>query len=399
MLIKTFSRQEFGVSDLLGVLPATLLDSFAERFQADKWVQKLKADVVFKLVLYSLLHTERLSLRVMETYYTSAGFQTFAEVAGRTAHNSIRDRLRTIPEEYFAALFEHFYERVSQIYGASELESKYHIRRYDSTMVATFSHLLAGMRVGDTTKQKVQAKFSFEYKDDFLLRASFFHLQKHLSEETALREVISQNKVSDNELIVFDMGIKSRKFFEDCTAQNKRFITRAKTDLRYVVIQENPIAAQPADGLAIEMDAQVQLYSNARTIHPGTFRLLRTRDEQGNPWLFITNITPQELSSEQIPQYYKKRWDIEVLFRFLKQELNLKHFLSHDQNAIAVILYCTLITAMMVLIFKDLNKIKSYKTAKILFVNELICDIIYNAMQSDEGIALVKKVTKPPDKH
>ena len=92
-------------------------------------------------------------------------------------------------------------------------------------------------------------------------------------------------------------------------------------------------------------------------------------------------------------------WDIEVLFRFLKQELNLKHFLSHDQNAIAVILYCTLITAMMVLIFKDLNKIKSYKTAKILFVNELICDIIYNAMQSDEGIALVKKVTKPPDKH
>ena len=78
------------------------------------------------------------------------------------------------------------------------------------------------------------------------------------------------------------------------------------------------------------------------------------------PIHLITNITT--LSAEEIAQMYRRRWDIEVFFRFLKQELNFSHFLSLNENGIQVVLYMTLITAMLVMIYKRENQI-GYKTA------------------------------------
>ncbi|WP_407932458.1 transposase, partial [Elizabethkingia anophelis] len=62
-----------------------------------------------------------------------------------------------------------------------------------------------------------------------------------------------------------------------------------------------------------------------------------------------------ELSAKDIADYYKKRWDIEVFFRFLKQELNLSHLVSLDKNGIEVMIYMTMICSMLLLIYKKAN--------------------------------------------
>jgi IS4 transposase len=60
---------------------------------------------------------------------------------------------------------------------------------------------------------------------------------------------------------------------------------------------------------------------------------------------------------------YRRRWDIEVFFRFLKQEVNFSHFISLNENGIRVILYMTLIAAMLIMIYKKENE-TGFKTAK-----------------------------------
>jgi IS4 transposase len=60
---------------------------------------------------------------------------------------------------------------------------------------------------------------------------------------------------------------------------------------------------------------------------------------------------------------YRRRWDIEVFFRFLKQEVNFNSFISLNNNGLQVILYMTLITAMLIMIYKEENKL-GFKTAK-----------------------------------
>lgn len=80
-------------------------------------------------------------------------------------------------------------------------------------------------------------------------------------------------------------------------------------------------------------------------------------EKQNKEFWFLTN--EFNLSPKEIADYYRKRWDIEVLFRFLKQELNLSHLISLNKNGIEVMAYMTMI----LLIYKRANNL-GYKTAK-----------------------------------
>ena len=91
------------------------------------------------------------------------------------------------------------------------------------------------------------------------------------------------------------------------------------------------------------------------------FRVIRFRVE-GKEEDIVLIIDILQLSADAIAMMYRRRWDIEVFFRFLKQELNFSHFLSLNDNGIQVVLYMTLITAMLVMIYKKENEI-GYKTA------------------------------------
>ena len=100
------------------------------------------------------------------------------------------------------------------------------------------------------------------------------------------------------------------------------------------------------------------------------FRLIVaiTKTEQPKEFWFITN--DFDLSAKEVAQAYRRRWGIEVFFRFIKQELNVSHLVSLNKNGIEVMLYMTLIVAMLILIYKKANKI-GYKTAKRRFKMEL----------------------------
>ena len=100
------------------------------------------------------------------------------------------------------------------------------------------------------------------------------------------------------------------------------------------------------------------------------FRLVivQSKVEQDKQFYLLTN--DFEISAKEIAQAYRRRWDIEVFFRFLKQEMNVSHLVSLNKNGIQVMLYMTLIVAMLILIYKKANKI-GYKTAKRRFSMEI----------------------------
>jgi IS4 transposase len=83
-----------------------------------------------------------------------------------------------------------------------------------------------------------------------------------------------------------------------------------------------------------------------------------------------------DVAAITITELYRKRWQIEVFFKFLKQHLGLEHLLSYEQKAIEVMLYVRLIAAMLILIYKQKNQLSSYKIAKEKFVAELEMQLI-----------------------
>jgi IS4 transposase len=98
---------------------------------------------------------------------------------------------------------------------------------------------------------------------------------------------------------------------------------------------------------------------------------------------FITNI--EELDAVTITEYYRKRWDIEVFFKFIKQELNFSKFICRTENGIKVVLYSTLIAAILLLVYKKGNNLKGFKQAKQKFSQELEYEIMKQIIELSGG--------------
>lgn len=374
------------VPKLLELIPSSLLARLAAEVSVDKWIKKLPAEAVFKLVLFSLLDSERISLRVMEATTRDPFFRRIypALSANEVTWVGIRQRLMQLNPSYCRALYETVYAQAQTLYGEADL-GKYHIKRYDSTMIATFAHLLEGIRVGNSKQGKRQVKLTTTLLDGFLLKMRIHTDQAYLGDDVALKEAILQDTHGADEIVVFDRGLKGRHTFAQFDEAGIRFVSRLNANARYKELQRHEVAEEsPAqEDIELLQDSVVYLYGEGRTLVQHKLRRIQYRIE-GHNYVFVTNIWDQPASV--IARVYRARWDIEVLFRFMKQEMNLTHFVCNDRNAIEVMLYFTLIAAMLVLIYKKHNGIRSYKMAKIQFFKELVYSVVLEIIESPEGI-------------
>lgn len=120
-----------------------------------------------------------------------------------------------------------------------------------------------------------------------------------------------------------------------------RFVTRQKKNARYRAIRWRPLEKQQADGFAVIDDAEVKLISKSSAKLAIAMRRIRIRRDDGTKLTLITN--DMERSAIEIAALYKMRWQIELLFRWIKQHLKIKKFLGRSQNAICLQLIAAMI--------------------------------------------------------
>lgn len=361
------------VKELLNLIPEECLTAFAIETNVDHQVKKLNGQVMFQLFLFSILNSERVSLRVMEEILRTSSFRTLSRTKETEAkYNSISDRLAMINSEYFEKIFHFVYDKFSKY-----LNEEKEIDRYDSTMVAISSKLLDwGMHVGQKKKNKerpeqLQIKFTVGMHGSLPSHLDVFFEQSDLAEDVAMKKAVLNDKKNRGNTIVFDRGLFKRKTFEDFTNNDIWFVTRANTNADYDLISKNKIGKKPATAsLTVFEDLNVTFPKTKKYGNQKIFRLVKARlDNSKEEIFFISNIN--EMSAYEIAATYKRRWDIEPLFKFLKQDLNIGHLVSRNLNGIKVMMYMSLIASILLITYRKLNKISGNKIAKLRFNFEL----------------------------
>lgn len=367
------------VAEILSKIPKKLTDKLAEETGVDHSVQRLRGRVFLDLLLFGLINSERLSTHVMEEFYNSKLFEYFSDKDKdhQTRHSSIASRLKVISPDYFQAILEWAFDHFFDKFGGTKQEKN--LKRFDSTMIKISSALVDwGMRVGRPPKdrpQQVQLKVTLGLKGAFPKEVNIYTNQKDLSEENTLYDIIINNSHKPDEIISFDLGLKSRKSLQEFDNEHIKFVTKGAKNLRYDLIRPHSKHLNENDQTRILQDSIVHLYTDGTDPLEHKFRLIEIEDiESGNTVYFITNIW--ELSALTIADIYRRRWDIEVFFRFIKQELNIKHLLSHSINGIKVQIYVTLLLAILLTVYTVSNNLKGYKIPKIRFKDELTFHIV-----------------------
>jgi len=367
-----FKEDGIGVSDLLKLIPQDLLLHLAEDTNVDYQVKKLYGRDVFNLLLYGLLDGERVGLRTLQDFYNSRHFKAMFQLPGTKSvkFNSISARLAKMNVTFFEKAYQSIYEQCRLLYDQNTLSSKYKITRVDSTMVCeAASKLEQGINVGCKKDGKKQIKYTVSLTDMFPSSVEVFMQQSYINENHTIPKVISKiiDKTQDN-VFVFDRGVNSRDVFCELDKNDFSFVTRLNVNSRHVYLEDVSLPDNRIFGnLIIIKDQRVNLYKTGMRVVDYPFRLVQTQNNKGTAFWFLTNRF--DLSCEEIINIYQHRWDIEVFFRFIKQELNFRHFISVNENGIKILLYMTLILSMLILIYKKINEF-GYKTAKRRFAME-----------------------------
>jgi IS4 transposase len=166
----------------------------------------------------------------------------------------------------------------------------------------------------------------------------------------------TQIALEEGRIYVFDKGYNSFDWWHKIASCSAYFVTRIKKNTAYRVVEERDIK-----GLAnVTRDCTIILsnkHPRGGKKNPLTDRELRLVEvydsEHDKTYQFITNLFV--VSAGEIGDYYKSRWGIELLFKWLKQNLKVTKFLGESENAIKVQIYIALIAYVLLCKFKQLS--------------------------------------------
>ena len=374
-------ENKIAVKEILGFISDEKLDFFAQETMVDWNVKKLHGKELFKLCVFGVLNENRASSRVFENFYENSFFRNYAQIKeGKTvSHSSIADRIGNIEVKYFELLYNH---TVDVFQDKLNKKDKVKLSLYDSTITSLSASLLHfGMKNGMKNKKGEQGRNSIKFTIGFNglpFNVKFHQDQKMISEDLALGNILEEHISDKKDIAVFDRGMKERKTMVEMSENQKYFVTRIYKASKYVVEKNSSETLLNIENETIKLvkHSKVHLFSNKKKTKQ-VFRLVEAiLKSDGEKILFLSNLPEDEFTPEQIADIYKSRWDIERFFRFIKQNLNFKHYFSRQWNGIKVMIYIILIASILLLAYIKLNELKGYKIPKMSFCNQLQNEII-----------------------
>jgi IS4 transposase len=182
---------------------------------------------------------------------------------------------------------------------------------------------------------------------------------------------------------VFDKGYCHFGWWKKINDSKAFFVTRVKANTRLRATARRYVRKVYGDGFTILEDAEVALASKGDSRLPIPLRRIKVKRDEGGTITLITNDLNR--AAVEIAQLYKGRWQIELLFRWIKQHLDIRNFFGATENAIRLQVIAAMIAYLLLRIAVRAHCIK----ISVLRFAELVCQRIFMRLP-------IHAIDKPP---
>ncbi len=258
--------------------------------------------------------------------------------------STLADANKRRSSEVFGAIYYQLYNHYKGVLSDSgqRTEATKGLKIIDSTTISLFSDILKGAGRNPITGKKkggIKMHTLINAMEDVPCLVKFSSAATH--DHTFLKDL----KLKKGSYVVFDKGYVDYQQYEQWSLEEIYFVTRQKENAVYKSIAEFELDDKTDD--AILKDEKISL-----TKKDGTTFILRRiaywHENHKKLYEFITN--NYDLPAEKIADIYKNRWQIETMFKRLKQNFPLKYFLGDNQNAIEIQIWVSLIVQLILLV-------------------------------------------------
>lgn len=348
-----FGQSVFG--QLISLINSDLVKTAIKKHNSDRYTKKFgTSDHLISMLFSSFANCS--SLREV------AG--AMLGLKGKTNHFQLKNiphkstlsdanarRSHLVFEEIYYSLYNTYGSFISDSRKIYDWENKLEI--IDSSTISLFKDILScvgrepanGKRKGGI---KVHTQINLQEKVPKLI---------WFSAATAHdKQFLQYIKLEKGKIAVFDKGYNDYKTFDEFTNRGVYFVTRLKSNASYESITENDIPDYLDSGVLKDEIIRVDIKENGKYLKTTELRRIAYWDEENERCFeFITNL--KGMNAGHIALIYKKRWQIELLFKQLKQNFPLKFFLGDNENAIKIQIWCTLIVNLLLtVIHKKVNR-------------------------------------------
>ena len=305
---------------LMKALPRCRFETLVARHEADHRVRRLPCWSQFIAMVHAQLSGAR-SLREVVT--------AFERFPGSHAHlglkpvrrSTLSDANRLRP----AALFEDVLKAlVGQLGGsATPRRGREMLRLIDATRV------VVGKRI---TSWQVDGcvKLHVVYDPGIEAPVCFAVTSVRVNDITAAKRL----PIEPGATYVFDKGYYDFGFWAALDARGCRFVTRIKKNSPVAPIETRPVEA----GGPVLAETVGRLSGRVKGGRPNPFdkpvRLITVRIDTGKEITPVSN--DLDAPAADIAALYKQRWQIELFFKWIKQNLKIRHFLGTSENAVRI---------------------------------------------------------------
>lgn len=160
-------------------------------------------------------------------------------------------------------------------------------------------------------------------------------------------------KLPKGSIAVFDRGFSDYRWFNQLNTKGILFVTRLKRRAPYKVLKRRDVIRRK--GLTSD---QTILRTGKRAAHyTAPLRRIGYRDpETGRHYVFLTNTF--HLAAATIAEIYRKRWEIELFFKWIKQNLKIKSFVGTSSNAVWTQLWVAMCVQLLLAYLKFTSRVK-----------------------------------------
>lgn len=347
-----FGNSVFG--QLISLIDPSIISKSVQDCNSDYYIKKFKTkDHLISMLFCSV--AKCVSLR--EVCGAMLG------LSGKTSHFQLnhipkKSTLADANERRNVEVFGNIYERLLKKYGHllsdSRISSviKKQIKIFDSSTISLFHDILKCVgRSAQNGKKKGGIKVHTVINVDEMVPHLIWFTEAAKHDHILLKNL----KMDANTIYVFDKGYNDYKAFKLFCENQTGFVTRIKDNAVYQTIEISEIEEHVHSGVLQDEIIEITVKENG-TESKLKLRKIRFYDRVlKREFEFLTNLF--EMRPDLVAAIYKVRWQIETLFKQLKQNFPLKYFLGDNENAIKIQIYCALITnLLMTVIQKSVKK-------------------------------------------
>lgn len=357
--------------DLLKYIPQKKFDEIVKKHNGDKWCKNFFCWDLFIMLLHGQLSGE-MSMRTVELSNAYRATHIKQLGAKTVSLSTLSDACKARNPDVFMDTFWHLLSILKGLGKKIEKELAQFIHLIDSTPIPLKGHGYEWVKNNYRIRGlKIHTVYDYDLKSPI----HFTMTAPNVNDITEGKKLT----INKNGIYIFDKGYYDYHWWNDIDKKGSRFVTRLKKDAPFKIIERRNVDRN------LLHDWTVKLTSTAGRRFKGLLRHIRIRLDSKKTIVIVTNDLISR--SWRIAELYKWRWEIELFFKCLKQNLKIKRFWGKSENAVKL----QIITAMIAYILLRLVQIKNDSKLSIKQIRIVLRLRLYE-------LATVQKALKIPDK-